>query len=110
MTVYLIHINPPFKHARHYIGWTSGVDTVRERYKSHLFGTGSALLRAASSAGCALVIAHVWDSGDRRFERYLKDRKDAPRWCPRCKGKRGPIPSRMPDGYITSTERANGHG
>lgn len=104
MTVYLIHIHPPYKHAAHYVGFTPTEKSFRQRMKDHLFGNGSRLCAAASDAGCALQIAYVWPDGDRRFERYLKDRRDYAKWCPLCKGKR-PIPQAMPEGYRTSTER-----
>ena len=104
MTVYLIHIDPPYKHARHYIGYTAEPATFADRFKAHLFGNGSPLLRAASEAGCALQVAHIWPDGDRRFERYLKDRRDTARYCPKCGGRR-PIPQAVPKDYQTSTER-----
>jgi hypothetical protein len=91
VTVYLLHFDPPLKHARHYIGFTSR--PVWERIHEH-FGyhpsKGSRLVRAVIEAGHVVVIAHVWPDGDRTWERRLKKRKDACRWCPRCQGKRKP--------------------
>jgi hypothetical protein len=45
-TVYVLHFGPAYKHARHYVGWTSG-DDVNARLQVHLQGHGSPLVRAA---------------------------------------------------------------
>lgn len=91
MTVYLIHFSPPYKHARHYIGWTTSASTVARRLEHHRKGSGGVLPRAAHLAGCEFVLAHVWPDADRTFERSLKNRKDTPAWCPLCKGGRLPV-------------------
>jgi hypothetical protein len=49
-TVYVLHFEPAYKHARHYIGWTSDTD-VTARLNVHLQGRGSPLVRAAVQAG-----------------------------------------------------------
>lgn len=81
--VYVLHLHPPFKHARHYIGFTDGED-VAERLREHERGAGSAMLRAACRAGVQLEIAHVFVGGDRHFERRLKNRRDVCSWCRIC--------------------------
>jgi len=45
-TVYVLHFDPAYKHARHYVGWTAG--EVTERIAVHLQGRGSPLVRAPS--------------------------------------------------------------
>ncbi len=78
MTVYLLHIYPPLKHARHYIGFTTD-DTpgrANRRIVQHI--------RAAIAQGSKLKVAYVWIGADRAFERKLKNRADATRWCPCC--------------------------
>ena len=82
MAVYVLHFDPPFKHARHYIGYTPR--TAEERLRDHLTGRGSPLVLAAHRAGCTVTIAKVWKSGCRNFERWLKIRADVYKWCKHC--------------------------
>lgn len=89
MAVYVLHIEPPYRHARHYVGFTER--SFEERLDDHLSGRGSPLIRAAVAAGCSVMLAIGWDDGTRRFERILKKRKDCPNWCPCCGGRK-PIP------------------
>lgn len=91
MAVYVLHIEPPYRHARHYIGFTRGA--VLDRYAVHMEGRGSPLIRAAVAAGHSVTVAHAWSCGNRRFERHLKNRKDANRWCKLCAEKRRPRPT-----------------
>lgn len=82
---YLLHFEPPYKHAGHYLGWTSRA--VTERYGDHITGKGSPLVKAAVEAGCAVVIARVWHDVDRHFERALKNQKNSRRLDPIANGK-----------------------
>lgn len=71
--VYLLHFSPPFKHAKHYLGYAD--DIYRRLYK-HEFGKSDAkLVKAATNAGVTILIARVWQDKDRSFERHLKGRK-----------------------------------
>jgi hypothetical protein len=79
-TVYLLHLDPPFKHARHYVGWTSN---LTGRLEDHRAGRGAKLLRAVREAGGTFRLARIWP-GTRSLERAIKDRKDSPRLCPEC--------------------------
>lgn len=87
MTVYVLHLDPPVRHARHYIGFTTD-QCAQRRIRQHTAGhrKGSPLVRAAVSAGHDVHVAHVFagDKADRNFERRLKNRNDTPRWCPIC--------------------------
>lgn len=93
MAVYLLHISPPLRHAKHYVGFTPG--DVADRFAQHIAGQGSKLVRAAVQAGRRVEIAAVWPTGCRGFERWLKRRKDAPSYCPHCftEAKRRPLPT-----------------
>jgi len=83
MGVYVLHFDPPFQHARHYIGFT--MDTTPDRrLKEHLTGRGSPLVYAAHKAGCKITVAKWWKSGCRNFERWLKNRADVYKWCLCC--------------------------
>ncbi len=82
MAVYLIHFNPPYKHARHYLGVTSR--PVAERLEEHRAGRGARLTQVAAEAGCVLELVRTWKGG-RALERRLKRRKNAPCLCPKCR-------------------------
>jgi hypothetical protein len=84
VAVYLVHLEPPYKHARHYLGFTG--DRLDLRMEEHRKGRGSPLLRAAHLAGSRILVVHVWPKGDRTFERSLKWKKNTPRLCPVCLG------------------------
>ena len=79
-TVYLIHFLKPYKHARHYLGYSTNLD---KRIADHLCGMGARLLEVVTDAGIEWRLVRTWP-GDRELERKLKNRKDAPRLCPIC--------------------------
>ncbi len=81
-TVYLIHFDSPFKHARHYIGWTTD---LAARLADHRAGSGSALMAAVSAAGIGWRAAATWEGVDRFVERKLHRRKGAGAFCPCCR-------------------------
>ena len=82
-TVYLIHFRKPYKHARHYLGYSANLD---KRITDHLCGMGARLLEVITDAGIEWKLARTWP-GDRELERRLKNRKEAPALCPICSGK-----------------------
>lgn len=85
--VYLIHLDKPFKHARHYIGFVESDEMVLERLAKHQAGTGSKFLRAVNAAGIGYHIARVWPGYTRTQERELKNQKKSSRFCPICNKK-----------------------
>jgi hypothetical protein len=80
-TTYLIHIDPPYKHARHYKGWTDR--PVEQRLADHLAGRGALLTRLAVRAGSRLTLARVWPNTTKDREDSIK-RQDGKRMCPEC--------------------------
>lgn len=85
--VYLIHLEEPFHHCRHYIGFAEGgQEGVKRRYKRHCSGDGSKLLRAVKSAGIVFKVVRTWE-GDRSIERGLKNKKNSRFLCPVCNTK-----------------------
>jgi len=80
-TVYLIHFDEPFKHARHYIGWSSRLE---QRLEHHRNGTGSRLMAAVSAAGIGWSVVRTW-SGTRELERRFHNRHGASGLCPTCR-------------------------
>ena len=78
--VYLLHFTAPYKHARHYVGYT---DDLAARLRDHFAGRGARLLEVIVSAGIGAQLARTW-SGTRTMERYIKNQKNTPRLCPVC--------------------------
>lgn len=81
MSVYLIHFDRPYKHARHYTGYAS---QLIRRLRHHVAGNGARLLQVVQAAGIGWRVARVWPDGDRTFERALKNSKAIPDKCPIC--------------------------
>jgi hypothetical protein len=80
MSVYLLHIDPPYKHASHYIGWSKAYHP-KERINQHLQDTAKAnpLIKAAIAAGCLVSVAHIWHHrANRTFERQLQESQRHP--------------------------------
>jgi hypothetical protein len=67
-TVYVLHFEPAYRHARHYVGWAMDVNV---RVVEHLAGVGSPLVCAAVAAGVRVQVA-VTIPGSRFLERRLK--------------------------------------
>lgn len=80
--VYLIHFDRPYKHAKHYIGFTKNVEL---RMLRHEAGRGSRLMQVITEAGIGWKIDRVWYA-DRYFERKLKNHS-ATRYCTTCGGR-----------------------
>jgi predicted GIY-YIG superfamily endonuclease len=80
-TVYLLHFSQPYRHARHYVGFTKNLNA---RLEAHSKGNGARLLEVITQAGLSFQLARTW-KGTRKTERALKNQKNAPRFCPLCK-------------------------
>jgi len=78
-TLYLIHFDEPYKHARHYLGFTKDLES---RIKSHQAGSGANLMKVITEAGISWQVVRVW-YGDRHLERKLK-KHSSTRYCPIC--------------------------
>jgi len=82
---YLFHLEPPYHHARHYVGIALDGNVPR-RLRQHISGQGSPLIRAAVAAGCQVrVVLDV--PGDRGLERRWHNAHGT-RVCPECKPRR----------------------
>lgn len=89
-TVYLVHLQRPYRHERHYLGWAAD---VQRRLAEHRAGDGSPLLRAAAAAGIGFDVVRTWP-GTRFDERRLHRFKNTPaRLCPICRGKPAESPA-----------------
>ena len=78
-TIYLLHFSEPFKHARHYLGWSRNLEA---RLEHHEAGSGANLLRHVAAAGITWELVRTWE-GDRNEERRLK-KHSSTRYCPIC--------------------------
>lgn len=112
--LYIIHFEPAYKHARHYMGFSSLSD-VKTRFDRHRRGQGARLVAVAVAAGCKLRL-FVIKRGTRTEERRLKRNSHSSRWCPICsKGRKrprraGPRPFKPQKGAIPQDGGLNGLG
>lgn len=82
-TVYLLHFDRPYQHARHYTGWTTDLPA---RLAAHRKDSDVKLLRVVRAAGIGWQLARTWPNTTRHRERQLKVQGGASRHCPLCKG------------------------
>lgn len=84
-TTYLLHFDKPYKHARHYLGWTNNLE---KRMDEHLNGDGSRLLEVITEEGIGFQLVRTWPNTKLSDERKLKARHNNPGLCPACKSKK----------------------
>jgi hypothetical protein len=94
VAVYLLHFAHPISPlhtCQHYIGWA---ESWPDRIVIQRAGNGDAarLCQVAKERGIDFVVAHIWPDGDRALERRLKNRHNAPRLCPVCRGQMEILP------------------
>ena len=82
-TIYLIHFDTPYRHARHYMGFTTN---LQQRIKRHKAGRGSRLMSVIAQAGIGWTVVQTW-AGDRHLERRIKRAGGLSRSCPICSEK-----------------------
>lgn len=78
--IYLLHFSEPYKHAKHYLGWTADLPA---RLAEHRAGRGAKLTRAAVAAGIGLTVVRTW-AGDTFYERRLHRQRRNTWLCPVC--------------------------
>jgi len=81
-TIYLLHLDKPLRHAWHYVGLA---DDLPARLERHASGNGARMLAVCRERGIGWQLVRTWEGG-RKFERQLKNRKEAPKLCPVCNG------------------------
>jgi predicted GIY-YIG superfamily endonuclease len=79
--IYLIHFDAPYRHARHYLGWS---EDLNARLAQHRLGRGARLMTVIKDAHINWSVVRTWE-GTRALERQLKARHASPRLCPRCR-------------------------
>jgi hypothetical protein len=80
--VYLLHFDRPYKHARHYLGWTAA-GHLDSRIAAHRSGQAARLMAVVEAAGIGFELARTWPGGRTR-ERQIKRQGGASRCCPMC--------------------------
>ena len=90
-TVYLLCFSDFYRHAHHYLGFTTDLDA---RLAAHAAGRGARLLEVITEAGIGFTLARTWQ-GTRSLERQLKNRHNSGRLCPICRAAEptGPVPA-----------------
>lgn len=84
-TVFLLHFNAPYQHARHYLEYTAR--TVEARVSDHRAGFAYRtvpLMLALHQSGITFDVARVWPNASKADEKRLRDLHDNPRLCPVC--------------------------
>lgn len=91
--VYLLHVDGGLRNgprvAGHYIGYSEDRRSLEQRLAHHRSGNGARIVRAYNEAGLEWTLARVWEGASRTFERELKNRHEAPRFCPCCSRRSG---------------------
>ena len=80
--VYILHLDPPYRHARHYTGHAEP-GHLAERLAEHGTARGARLLQVQREAGGSWHLARTLPGG-RDLERAIKDAQAVPRYCPDC--------------------------
>lgn len=83
-TVYLIHFETAYKHARHYLG---SAKDLEQRLAQHRSGQGARLLEVIQQAGISWEVVRTW-AANRKKESQLKKQGGRSRLCPVCKAER----------------------
>ena len=78
--IYMLHFDRPYRHARHYTGWTTD---LLDRLDQHAKGAGARLVAVIWHAGIGFTLIRICE-GTRRNERAIKNAGGAVRFCPAC--------------------------
>lgn len=88
MTVYILHLDTPLHHARHYVGFSQNGRTLTARIEHHRNGTARcSFTNALHRVGITFTLARVFKGADRHYERSLKNTKNVSYYCPICNPK-----------------------
>lgn len=84
-TVYLLHFSRPYRHAGHYVGFTTDLE---RRLREHRRGSSSPLVRCAVAEGIEIFLARTWREVTVGFETWLHRGGHKHLVCPICSGPR----------------------
>ena len=91
-TIYLLHFDRPYRHAQHYLGWTSNLE---QRLAAHRNGkAGARLMEVIAEKGIGFQVARTW-TGTRSDERRKKVSGHSVRSCPICRAETEPVTNQL---------------
>jgi len=86
--LYLLHFDPPYRHARHYLGYAVGTGRGREyadtQARCVLLGAHE-LVMAAQANMVGIEVADVWVGEGRATQRRMRANGSLSRFCPICR-------------------------
>jgi hypothetical protein len=86
--VFLLHFDPPYRHARHYLGYAVGTgrghDYARRIARGVALGPHE-LVQAAQWNECTITVADVWPGEGRALQRRLRAQGGLSRHCRLCR-------------------------
>ena len=83
--LYLLHFEPRYRHAGHYLGYAANVSRRVDEHLSGPASKASPLVRAALAAGATVELVRTWPDEGRVTERRLKRQGGLSRHCPTCR-------------------------
>lgn len=86
--LYLLHFDPPYKHARHYLGYAVGLGRGRKYASDQADGLAIGaheLVMAAQWGGCEITVADVLYGEGRDTQRRMRRNGSLSRFCPVCR-------------------------
>lgn len=93
--LYLLHFKKPYRHCRHYLGYTADY-RIKRRIYEHFHDPQVGLLKALQQQGTPWQVARIME-GDRQREAHLKYVvRNIRGYCPACQ-KRAMRPSELTD-------------
>lgn len=84
--LFLLHFDPPYRHARHYFGYAKR--NLREYARAVAQGRQHAphpLVERAILAGCTVTVVDVWPGHSRDDRRRFRRCGSLSRFCPTCR-------------------------
>lgn len=85
--LYLLHFDPPYRHARHYLGYAVGTGRghayAKAQAKGVLLGAHE-LVMAAQANLCEITVADVFVGEGRAEQRRMRRNGSLSRFCPIC--------------------------
>lgn len=86
--LYLLHFDPPYRHARHYLGYAIGTGRGRAYAKAQARGVllgAHELVMAAQANLCTITVADVLVGEGRATQRRMRAAGSLSRFCPTCR-------------------------
>ena len=83
---FLVHIDPPYRHARHYFGWASSPAAAQDAIRRLTTGRSAVrLLKAAYDSGSKFRITRTWHSTTIMGVTRMRQQGNARKYCKECR-------------------------